>query len=60
MIFYSNIYVLVFFFFLKDEHTALIYASMEGHKKVVEILLSAGADIHLESEVCDIDNFYDE
>ena len=35
-------------------------ASANGHEEVVEILLSAGADIHLESEVCEIDNFYDE
>ena len=36
-------------------------ASEEGNKEVVEILLSAGADVNLEDEqVCDIDDCYDE
>ena len=30
-----------------------------GHKEVVELLLSAGADVNLQGGVCDIDDIYD-
>ena len=35
-------------------------ASWEGHKEVVERLLSAGADVNHQNEVCDIDDCCDE
>ena len=36
-------------------------ASENGNKEVVEILLSAGANVNLQNEeVCDIDDCYDE
>ena len=35
-------------------------ASANGHKEVVEILLSAGADVNHQLQVCDIDDCYDE
>ena len=35
-------------------------ASAEGHKEVVESLLSAGADVNLKNLVCDIYDYYDE
>ena len=31
-----------------------MFASKNGNKEVVEVLLSAGVDVNLESEVCDI------
>ena len=31
-----------------------MYASEKGHKEVVEILLSAGADVSLQNKVCGI------
>ena len=31
---------------LREERTALIWASLKGHKKVVTLLLDGGADIH--------------
>ena len=40
--------------------TALITASLKGHKEVVEMLLSAGADVDRQDYVCDIDDCYDE
>ena len=35
-------------------------ASMNDHKEVVEILLSTGADVNLQDNVCDIYDCYDE
>ena len=35
-------------------------ASEEGYKEMVESLLSAGADVNLENNVCDIYDCYDE
>ena len=41
-------------------HTALILASKNGHKEVVESLLSAGADVNYQIIVCDIYGCCDE
>ena len=35
-------------------------ASKEGNKEMVEVLLSAGADVNYQTKVCDIDDCYDE
>ena len=35
-------------------------ASENGHKEVVESLLSAGADVNLQDKVCDIYDYCDE
>ena len=35
-------------------------ASSNGNKEVVESLLSAGADVNLQNEVCDIYDYDDE
>ena len=38
-----------------------MYASENGHKEVVGLLLSAGADVNLQDTVCGIDDdCYDE
>ena len=37
-----------------------MFASKKGHKEVVEILLSAGADVNHQDEVCDIYDCCDE
>ena len=43
-----------------ERETALKKASLNGHKEVVESLLSAGADLNLQNQVCDIDDCCDE
>ena len=40
--------------------TALINASSNGQKEVVELLLSDGAHLNYQNNVCDIDDCYDE
>ena len=65
---FSSIWMLLLFFmtlcfsFARTYHrqldnvqggfSALIYAAESGHKEVVEVLLSRGADVDLQSEVC--------
>jgi ankyrin repeat protein len=38
----------------QDGRTALMLASLKGHEEVVELLLAAGADLHLQNNVSEL------
>ena len=51
--------VVAFFMYIQEGYTPLHNASQEGHDRIVEILLQAGASVDLQTKVSvDVTNFY--